>query len=116
MAIPRWAWLGVVMLVHVPYVYEVIAQTIVQARLLRALPDDVRARLPPHPPPERLFFASTAFFSAFLRLLFADEPNDSPEVERYKKRLRTSLHREVRLSMVALLVLLAAACWSLVFG
>jgi hypothetical protein len=116
MAIPRWAWLAVLALVHVPYVYEVIAQTIVQARLLRALPPDVRARLPPHPPPERLFFASTAFFSAFLKLLFTDEPGDSPEVERHKKRLRVSLHREVRLSMASLIVLGAVACCSLAFG
>ncbi len=113
MSIPRWVWIGVLALMHAPYVYEVIAQTVFQARLLRALPAEVRARLPPHPPPERLFFASSAFFSAFLKLLFDDDPADSEEVTRCKRRLRTSVHREVRLSMAAVIALAAAAAWSL---
>jgi hypothetical protein len=115
--VPAWVWLVVLAVIVAPWVYEVVVQTIVQARLVRALPKEERASLPPHPSPHRLFLASEAFFVAFVRLVLEDDrPGDPETVARLKARLRTSLRRELKLGLAAILILGALSCLMLMAG
>jgi hypothetical protein len=109
-----WIWLAVIATIHLPLAYEVIVQTVVQARLMRALSDEERRKLPAHPRPGLLWLASEEFFVALIRGVFDEQPGESPTVARLKRRLRVSVKRELHLMQAAVLVLAACACYMLV--
>jgi hypothetical protein len=79
----------------VPYVVEILAQLPLLARVMRALPEETRAALPPHPRhPWLAMFGSMRFFFALLRFARRDQPADSAELRALKRRIRATLFRE----------------------
>ena len=79
----------------IPYVVEVLSQLPLLTRVMRALPDDVRARLPPHPRRARLaVFGSARFFLALFRLGLRRDAGDGPELTELKRKMRASALRE----------------------
>lgn len=88
-------WTYVVAIVAVPYVVEIVAQLPLLARVMRVLPDETHAALPPHPRhPWLAMFGSMRFFFALLRLARHDSPADGPELRALKRQVRASLVRE----------------------
>jgi hypothetical protein len=112
---PRWACWAVLGLVTAPFIYEVLAQTVLQAQLYRRMSPEAQALLPRHPSrPGLLWLGSEAFFGAFLRFIVSDEAEEPPDVRRLKTRLRTSIRRELGFQMLGLVLLTAVACIGLV--
>ncbi|MFL5306537.1 MAG: hypothetical protein ACJ8F1_15075 [Polyangia bacterium] len=78
-----------------PYVIEVLRQWPLLTRVMRALPPEVRERLPPHPRRAGLaVFGSTRFFLALFRYSRRKHPNDGPEMRTLKRQMRASIVRE----------------------
>ena len=100
--------------VFIPYIVEVALQLWQQARFLAALPDTARSSLPPHPPhPWLAVLGSLRFQLAlwrYIRHLDADEPDS---IAALKRRMRTSLRRELVWAVGGLAVLstLVASGW-----
>jgi hypothetical protein len=79
----------------IPYVVEILSQLPLLTRVMAALPDDVRARLPPHPRrPGLAVFGSARFFLALFRLALRRDPADGPAVAALKQKMRASAVRE----------------------
>ncbi|HVT08588.1 MAG TPA: hypothetical protein VHO67_14115 [Polyangia bacterium] len=79
----------------VPYVVEIVAQVPLLTRLMRALPEEVRRRLPRHPRRAGLaLFGSTRFFLALFRYAFRDEAGEGAELRALKRAVRRSAVRE----------------------
>jgi hypothetical protein len=79
----------------VPYVVEVLAQVPLLTQVMKALPPDVRAALPPHPRrPGRAVFGSARFFLALFRYALRRDADDSPAMQALKRRMRASAARE----------------------
>jgi hypothetical protein len=94
----------------VPYVVEVSSQVPLLARVMAALPDDVRDSLPPHPRrPAWAMFGSTRFFLALLRWARRDQAGDGKLVARLKRKVRASLLREALFA--AGLVVVVVVAW-----
>ena len=92
-----WELRGTVIatLVAIPYVVEILLQLPLLARLLRALPDETRAELPPHPRhPWLAVFGSARFFLALFRFALRDSATDGREILVLKRRARASALRE----------------------
>jgi hypothetical protein len=82
-------------LVAIPYVVEILLQLPLLTRLMRALPDEQRAKLPPHPRrPWLAVFGSARFFIALFRLALRDGASDGRELLALKRRARASALRE----------------------
>ncbi len=65
-----------------PYVVEVLRQVPLLTRVMRALPPDVRDRLPPHPRRAGLaVFGSARFFVALFRYALRKDAGDTPEMQ-----------------------------------
>jgi hypothetical protein len=97
-----------------PYVIEVLSQLKLQARFMAALPDEARAKLPPHPRSPWLVGAgSIRFYLALWRLVRRDVDGDAPLILELKRRIRASLRRELGFALGAALVitLLLVAGW-----
>ena len=97
-----------------PYVIEVLSQLKLQARFMAALPEETRAKLPPHPRSPWLVGAgSVRFYLALWRYLRRDLDDDPPVVVDLKRRIRASLRRELGFALGAALViaLLLIAGW-----
>src|SRR3954470_8950627 len=97
-----------------PYAIEVLSQLKLQARFMAALPEETRARLPPHPRSPWLVGAGSIRFQlALWRYVRRDLPTDTPEVVTLKQRIRASLRRELGFALGAALVitLLFVAGW-----
>jgi len=96
--------------VFLPYTIEVLWQLRLQARFLQALPESVRAALPPHPRRPWLAAAgSVRFFLALWRCARRDLPEDPGPVRALKRKIRASILREMiwgtsALGVIALLV------------
>jgi hypothetical protein len=85
----------------IPYVVEVLLQLPLLTRVMRALPDDVRARLPRHPRrPALAVFGSARFFLALFRLALRKDPADGPELSALKRKMRASAVREAAFGVV----------------
>jgi hypothetical protein len=81
--------------VAVPYMAEILWQLPLLARVMRALPAETRAALPPHPRrPWLAVFGSARFFVALFRFALRDAPADEPAVRMLKHRMRASAIRE----------------------
>jgi len=81
--------------VAAPYVVEVVRQVPLLTRVMKALPDDVRRRLPPHPRrPGLAVFGSARFFVTLFRYALRDDAGDGPEMRRLKRDMRRSAVRE----------------------
>lgn len=97
-----------------PYAIEVLWQLKLQADFMAALPQETRAKLPPHPRSRWLVGASSVrFFFAVWRYVRRDLDSDSPLLLDYKRRIRASIRREFGFALGAALViaLLFAAGW-----
>ena len=97
-----------------PYVIEVLSQLKLQARFMAALPEETRAKLPPHPRSPWLVGAgSVRFYLALWRYLRRDLASDPPVIVELKRRIRASLRRELGFALGAALVitLLLIAGW-----
>lgn len=78
-----------------PYVIEVLWQWPLLTRVMRALPPEVRDRLPAHPRRAALaVFGSTRFFLALFRYALRNDANDGSEMQLLKRRMRASAARE----------------------
>ena len=78
-----------------PYVIEVFSQVPLLTRFVEALPEEVRAALPPHPRrPGLAVFGSTRFFLALFRYALRDQAADGPALSRLKRSVRASMLRE----------------------
>jgi hypothetical protein len=85
----------------IPYVVEILAQLPLLTRVMRALPDDVRGRMPRHPRrPALAVFGSARFFLALFRLALRKDAADSPELSVLKKKMRASALREAVFGVV----------------
>ena len=81
--------------VATPYVVEVLRQVPLLTRVMRALPEDVRQRLPAHPRRDAwALFGSTRFFLELFRYARRDEAADGPEMRALKRAMRRSVARE----------------------
>jgi hypothetical protein len=79
-----------------PWMVEVAFQLRLQARFIAALPESVRAALPPHPRrPWLAFLGSLRFNLALWRYVRRDLPDDSPTITRLKRQICRSLRREM---------------------
>jgi len=95
----------------IPYVVEVLAQLPLLTRVMRALPEDLRARLPAHPRrPALAVFGSARFFLALFRLALRRDTTDGPELAALKRKLRASAAREAIFGV--LFWVAAAVLWS----
>jgi hypothetical protein len=97
-----------------PWIVEVAYQVRLQARFLEALPPSARAALPRHPRrPALAFLGSTRFQVSVWRSFRRDTPDDSPDVQALKERMRASLRREIAWALggVAILVALVHGGW-----
>ena len=97
-----------------PYVIEVLSQLKLQARFMAALPEETRAKLPPHPRSPWLVGAgSVRFYLALWRYLRRDLASDPPVIVELKRRIRASLRRELGFALGAAMVitLLLMAGW-----
>jgi hypothetical protein len=91
----------VVTLAAIPYIAEILWQLPLLARVMRALPPDTRAALPPHPRrPWLAAFGSARFFLALFRFALRDTPSDEPVVRALKRRMRASAVREAVFGVV----------------
>jgi hypothetical protein len=89
-----------------PYVIEVLSQLKLQARFMAALPEETRAKLPPHPRSPWLVGAgSVRFYLALWRYLRRDLDSDPPAIVALKRRIRASLRRELGFALGAALVI-----------
>ena len=87
--------LVIVTLVALPYAVEILLQLPLLTRLMRALPDETRAALPPHPRhPWLAVFGSARFFIALFRFALRDDATDGREILVLKRRARWSALRE----------------------
>jgi len=94
-----------------PYAVEVFVQLRLQARLLAALPEPVRASLPAHPRrPWLACVGSMRFFLALWGCFRADAAGDSPRVRTLKRHMRASLNRELVWAVGSAGVLLGLLC------
>lgn len=92
--------------VAVPYVVEILSQVPLQARVIAALPPEVRAALPPHPRrPWLTVFGSTRFFLALFWWALRALPEDSPQLTALKRRMRWSAVRELLFGAAFFIVL-----------
>lgn len=92
---------SVVTVAAIPYIVEVLHQLPLLTRVMRALPGDVRARLPPHPRRSTLaVFGSARFFLALFRLGLRRYAGDCPELIELKRRMRASALREAVFGVV----------------
>lgn len=88
-----------------PYVIEVLSQVPLLARVMEALPEEVRARLPPHPRRgAHALFGSTRFFLALFRYALRDDAADGPAMARLKRKMRASAVREGLFAVVLIAV------------
>ncbi len=79
----------------VPYVIEVLAQVPLLTRVMKALPPEVRAELPPHPrQPGLAVFGSARFFLALFRYALRADAADDQTIQVLKRRMRASAARE----------------------
>ncbi|HXU64496.1 MAG TPA: hypothetical protein VN962_22510 [Polyangia bacterium] len=93
-----------------PYVIEVLSQVALLARVMEALPDEVRASLPPHPRRARwAVFGSTRFFLALFRYALRNDAADGPALTRLKRSMRASALREGLFAV--LLICVTTALW-----
>lgn len=90
-----------VALAAIPYVAEILWQLPLLTRVMRALPTDTRAALPPHPRrPWLAVFGSARFFLALFRLALRDAPADAPAIRQLKRQMRASAIREAVFGVV----------------
>jgi hypothetical protein len=97
-----------------PYAIEVLSQLKLQADFMAALPEETRAKLPPHPRSRWLVGAGSLRFQlALWRYVRRDVDTDTPAILDYKRRIRASIRRELGFALGAGLViaLLVAAGW-----
>lgn len=97
-----------------PWVVEVVLQLRLQARFLAALSEAKRAALPPHPRrPWLAFLGSPRFAWAIWRAFRRDHPDDPDAVLALKRRMRSSLRRELIWGpgFVGVLVVLVVTGW-----
>jgi hypothetical protein len=97
-----------------PYVIEVLSQLKLQARFMAALPEEARAKLPPHPRSPWLVGAGSLRFQlALWRYVRRDLDADPPVIVELKREIRASLRRELGFALGAALViaLLLIAGW-----
>lgn len=93
-----------------PYVIEVLSQVPLLTRFVEALPEEVRAALPPHPRRSaRAVFGSTRFFLALFRYALRDHAADGPAMKRLKRQVRASACGEWLFA--ALLVTVVVVLW-----
>jgi hypothetical protein len=93
--------------VAVPYVVEILSQVPLLARVMAALPAEVRAELPPHPRrPWLAVFGSTRFFLALFRYALRNDPRDPGDVAALKRKMRASAVREAVFGAVFAIVVL----------
>jgi hypothetical protein len=100
--------------VAVLYVVEILSQLSLLTRVMRALPVEVRARLPPHPRrPWLAVFGSTRFFLALFRYALRNDPQDPGEIAALKRKMRASAVREALfgVSLAVTVVLLLRHGW-----
>jgi hypothetical protein len=85
----------VVAVAALPYVLEILRQVPLLTRVMRVLPAEVRAELPPHPRrPELAVFGSARFFLALFRYALRSDVRDPDELVALKRRMRASVARE----------------------
>jgi hypothetical protein len=91
--------------VATPYVIEILRQVPLLARMMSALPVEVRAGLPPHPRrPWLALFGSPRFFLALFRYALRTDPRDPGEVVALKRKMRASAIREASFGVVLIVV------------
>jgi hypothetical protein len=96
--------------VATPYIVEILRQVPLLARVMSALPAEVRAGLPPHPRrPWLAFFGSTRFFLGLFRYALRTDPRDPLEMVALKRAMRASAIREAVFG--AALVITVAVLW-----
>lgn len=94
--------------VAIPYVVEILGQVPLLARLVSALPEEVRASLPRHPRrPWLAVFGSTRFFLALFRYALRNDRHDSAEVLALKHQMRASAIREALFGIALAIVVVA---------
>jgi len=104
----------IVTVVAVPYMVEILLQLPLLARMIAALPPEVRARLGRHPRHPRLgVFGSTPFFLRLFRYALHDDAGDTAEMAGLKRRARRSAIREAvfGLLLITTVVVLWRAGW-----
>lgn len=85
----------------IPYAFEILSQLPLLTRVMAALPEEVRARLPRHPRrPALAVFGSTRFFLALFRLALRNGPADGPELVILKRKMRASALRETVFGLI----------------
>ena len=85
----------VVALIALPYIVEVLGQLPLLARVMSALPEEMRAALPRHPRhPWLAVFGSARFFVALFRFALRRTSADAPEIAALKHNMRASMLRE----------------------
>jgi len=100
--------------VALPYMVEIVGQVPLLTRVMRALPAEVRDRLPPHPRrPWLAMFGSARFFVALFRYALRSDAHDAPEIAALKAKMRASAKREALfgVGLVLTVVLLVRHGW-----
>ena len=81
--------------VATPYIVEILRQVPLLARVMSALPAEVRAGLPPHPRrPWLALFGSARFFFGLFRYALRTDPRAPLEMVALKREMRASAIRE----------------------
>jgi len=102
-------WTLIVCGAAVPYLVEVSSQVPLLARVMAALPSEVRDSLPPHPRrPAWAVFGSARFFLALFRWARRDHAGDGQLLARLKRRMRASLLREALFGTALVVVVVVA--------
>lgn len=95
--------------VAIPYVLEILWQVPLLARVMAALPADVRQSLPPHPRRNAwAVFGSTRFFLALFRWALRDRAGEGPALARLKRKMRASALREALFGSALIVVVVLA--------
>lgn len=89
-------WLILILILQLPFLYEVILQIYLQMKLLKEIPEESKKSLPSFPVGHKTtLFAPVKFQKSFWDYVHQDHSHDNEVISDIKKKLRSSIKRKI---------------------